>query len=79
MTLRQLRNEFTVARKFESADCRPILGWVDPDFGRRGERLRNACDEPLGVTCVRATLLAMRALLPRVLHAESQLACRVPP
>jgi hypothetical protein len=33
MTLRQLRNEFTVARKFESADCWPILGWVDSDFG----------------------------------------------
>ena len=33
MTLRQLRNEFTVARKFESADCWPILGWVDPDSG----------------------------------------------
>ena len=31
---------------------RPILGWVDPDFGGRLERLREASDEPLGVTGV---------------------------
>jgi hypothetical protein len=49
MTLRQLRNEVTGARKFESADCWPILGLVDPGFGCRGERLRNASDESLGV------------------------------
>jgi hypothetical protein len=49
MTLRQLRNEFSVARKLESVDCWLILGWVDPDFGCRRQRARNALNGPLWV------------------------------
>jgi hypothetical protein len=48
MTLRHLRNEFSVAGYFKCADCWPIVGRVDPDFRCR----RQQADAPVTVLLV---------------------------